>query len=238
MGDGEKPVNRQSSPPSFIPPVYVKEGSFYLSGYKGVAIWFAPMPMFEHGGYASTFKQLELTRTRFSSLVKLSALSMAITFVFGLLFWSLIWKLAPIPSAAYPYIDKMWPLQATMQVIWVRSTLPGEGGKVLEQIIQWKYIGVGFLTASLTYGLTCLVKAPTLLFYGFIGGIGTWPHFALPTFVGALLGRYYFARRFGAERWAAYTPVVLAGYGCGLGLVGMTSVALALIAKATEQIVF
>jgi hypothetical protein len=167
---------------------------------------------------------------------------MVVTFVFGFLFWSLIWKLAPIPSAAYPYVDKMWPFQATNQTIWVRSTLPGQEGKVLEQIIKWRYIGAGCLVAGITYGLITLVKAPTLLFYGFIGalgaGPGSWPHYAMPTFVGALLGRYYFARRFGRERWAAYAPVVLAGYGCGLGLVGMTSVAFALIAKATEQIVF
>lgn len=216
---------------------YVKEGSFYLSGYKGAAIWFAPLPMFEHGGMAATFKQLELTRTKFRSLIKLSILGTVITFVFGMIFWSLIWKLAPIPSGAYPYIDKIWPLQAMNQTLWVRSTLPGQTG-FLEEIVKIEYILAGFTFGWAMYGLIALFKIPTIFFYGFVGGFGTWIHYTLPTFVGAVLGRYYFSRRFGEEKWKAFTPVILAGYGCGLGLVGMTAVAFALVAKATEQILF
>ena len=76
------------------------------------------------------------------------------------------------------------------------------------------------------------------LFYGFIGGVGAWPHFLLPNFIGAMLGRYYFQQRFGENRWRAYTPILLAGYSCGMGLVGMSSIALALISKAVSSIVF
>jgi len=52
------------------------------------------------------------------------------------------------------------------------------------------------------------------------------------------LGRYHFQKRFGEERWRAYTPILLAGYSCGMGLVGMSSIALALISKAVSSIVF
>ena len=216
---------------------YVKEGCFYLSGYKGAAIWFAPLPMFEHGGVAATFKQLELTRTKFRSYVKLAVLGTVVTFVFGLMFWTLIWKLAPIPSAAYPYIEKMWPLQAMNQTLWVRSTLPGQSG-LLEKIVKWEYILAGFTFGWTMYGALTLLKVPMVFFYGFVGGFGTWIHYTLPSFIGAILGRYYFRKRLGVEKWTAYTPVLLAGYGCGLGLIGMTAVAFALVAKATEQIVF
>lgn len=216
---------------------YIKEGSFYLSGYKGAAIWFAPIPMFDHGGGAATFKQLELTRTKFTSLIKLSMLSMVVTILFGFIFWSLIWKLAAVPSSAYPYIEKIWPLNAMNQTLWVRSTLPGQE-LFLEKIVKWEYIATGFGFGWVMYGLVALLKIPSLFFYGFIGGFGGLIHYSLPSFVGAMLGRYYFQRKFGTEKWSAYTPVVLAGYGCGVGLVGMTAVAFALVAKATEQIAF
>ena len=49
---------------------------------------------------------------------------------------------------------------------------------------------------------------------------------------GALLGRYYFERRFGKKRWRQYVPILMAGYGCGMGLVSMLAIALALISKS------
>ena len=73
---------------------------------------------------------------------------------------------------------------------------------------------------------------------GFIAGLGTFPHFVFPQFAGALLGRYYFRKRFGKERWRAYAPILLAGYSCGMGLIGMTAVGLVLISKAVSQIAY
>ena len=218
---------------------YAREGSFYLSGYKGVAIWFAPVPLFDHSGVVATFRQLELTRTRFPSIVKLYILSLLLLIVFSFLFYALIWKLAPIPSAAYPFVEKMWPLQATMETIWIKSTLPG-GSDVIGQLIRWEYIGAGMGFTVAMYGVLTLLKAPPLLFYGLVAGLGTgaWIHYTLPTFIGAMLGRFYFRRRFGENRWRAYAPVILAGYGCGLGLIGMAAVSLVLIAKSTSQIMF
>ena len=36
---------------------YLREASFYLSGYEGAGIWFAPVPIFQWGYEAQTFKQ-------------------------------------------------------------------------------------------------------------------------------------------------------------------------------------
>ena len=218
---------------------YAREGSFYLSGYKGAEIWFAPVPMFDHSGMVATFRQLELTKTKFGSLAKLSVMSLLLLLLFSAIFYSLIWKLAPIPSSAYPYVERIWPLQATMETLWIKSTLPG-GGDLLGQIIRWDYIGAGAATAGVLYGVLTLLNAPPLLFYGLIAGLGTgaWIHYTLPTFIGAMLGRYYFSRQYGESAWRAYAPVLLAGYGCGLGLIGMASVSFVLIAKATSQILF
>ena len=216
---------------------YLKEASFYLSGYQGAAVWFAPIPLFDHGSGAATFRQLELTRTTFGSLVKLSALTMVVMLVCSFIFWSAIWKLAPIPSSAYPFVQKMWPLDATYQAMWIKSTLPG-GGSLIENIVKWPYVLSGAGVGTVFYIMLAAFRAPTLLFYGFVSGLGTWPHYAFPQFAGALLGRYYFRRRFGEVRWQAYAPILLAGYSCGIGLIGMTSVGVVLISKAVSQIVY
>ena len=217
---------------------YLREGSFYLSGYKGAAVWFAPIPLFQWGYEAAAFKQLELTRTRFSSIVKLAAVTLLIMFACSFIFWSFIWKLGPIPSSAYPFVQKFWPFHATMQAFWAKSTLAEGGNQMVTEIIRWDYILIGAVSSCGILGLLSAFKAPIAVFYGFIGGVGAWPHFVFPNFIGALLGRYYFQRRFGEQRWRSYTPILLAGYSCGMGLVGMTSIAMALISKAVSSIVF
>ena len=217
---------------------YLREGSFYLSGYQGAAVWFAPIPLFQWGYEAAAFKQLELTHTRFGSIVKLAAVTLLIMFACSFIFWTFIWKLGPIPSSAYPFVQKFWPFHATMQAFWAKSTLTEGGNELVTQIIRWDYILLGALGSGGLLGILHLFKAPVALFYGFIGGVGAWPHFVIPNFIGALLGRYYFQRRFGAQKWRSYTPILLAGYSCGMGLVGMTSISLALISKAVSSIVF
>ncbi|MFP6590354.1 MAG: hypothetical protein VCE12_07510 [Candidatus Latescibacterota bacterium] len=74
-----------------------------------------------------------------------------------------------------------------------------------------------------------LFKLPTVLLYGFISGLGNLPHALIPEMVGALVGRYYFERRFGWREWRRRTPVLAAGFACGMGLIGMTGVAIALL---------
>ena len=70
------------------------------------------------------------------------------------------------------------------------------------------------------------------------GGTGALPHDTIPTFIGACLGKFYFAKRLGAEKWAQYAPVLLAGFACGTGLVSMGAIALALISKAVQPLPF
>ena len=90
----------------------------------------------------------------------------------------------------------------------------------------------------MAYGLIAVAGLPTALFYGLVGGVVLWPHYTIVVFAGALLGRYYFAKKLGAERWRRYTPVLAAGYYCGVGLIGMAAAALALIGKAVTPLTF
>ena len=103
---------------------YVREASFLLSGYKGASVWFAPIPMHNHGRGVEGFRQLELTRCKFGSRVRVTALNLVVMLFCSFLFWSMIWRLGPIPSSAYPFIQMMWPFHATFQAMWAKSTIP------------------------------------------------------------------------------------------------------------------
>ncbi len=214
----------------------VREGTFILSGYRGADIWFAPVPYFNHGATAQEFKQLELTRTKFTSWYKAEFTSLIIMLFCSFLFWSIIWRMSPIPSSSYPFVQKMWPMDAMFQSLWATSTL-GEGKNWMIEAIKFKYIFNSSVIGMALYFLLMAVKAPISLFYGIVGGVSVFPHMALPMFIGALLGRFYFARKVGPN-WKRYTPIILAGYSCGMGLVGMVSIAVALIAKTICQIIF
>ena len=217
---------------------YLSQASFYLFYRGGKAdIWYAPIPLYQAGHMAETFKQLELTKTTFGSYVKMVALTLVVMLVCSFIFWSLVWRLAPIPSGAYPFVQKMWPFDATFQAMWTKSTLPG-ASNWLKDVIKPEYIGVGLLWATVMYVVLVPLGIPTQTFYGLVMGLTTQPHYVLPTFIGAVLGRRYMARRFGVKQWKAYAPILVAGYSCGVGLIGMTSIAIALISKATSQIVY
>ncbi len=105
---------------------FIREGTFIFSGYRGVDVWFAPLPLYMWGGGAQQFKQLELTRSKFKGLVKAQAMAAGVMLVCSFFFYSLIWSLAPIPSESYPYVQKMWPYFATGQSLWVSSTLASD----------------------------------------------------------------------------------------------------------------
>jgi hypothetical protein len=56
----------------------------------------------------------------------------------------------------------------------------------------------------------------------------------LPEFLGALLGRYYFQKKFG-QPWKQYIIVFFAGYSCGIGLIMMLSLGLVFMSKSVFQ---
>ncbi|MCM8772436.1 MAG: OPT/YSL family transporter [Candidatus Omnitrophica bacterium] len=215
---------------------YVREASFILSGYKGADIWFAPVPYFNHGYLAQLFKQLELTRTKFTSWYKAEFTALGIMLFCSFLFWSIIWKMAPIPSSTYPFAQKMWPMSAIFNALWATSTLEG-GAKWMIEAIKLKPILNSGIAMFLLYGIFNILKIPAGFFYGIVGGITSMPHFAFPMFIGALLSRFYLRKKIGPN-WDRYRPIILAGYACGFGLIGMISIAVALIAKTIFQIIY
>jgi len=152
------------------------------------------------------------------------------------LFWAYIWGSGPkIPSDAYPYAQKMWHRRALSQSMWISSTLPEAAEEsLLFKAIKFPLIGYGFGFGIVGYAALRLAGLPTLALYGFISGLGFLPHFMIPEMMGALLGRYYFAKKFGRKQWLRSVPVLMAGFMCGMGLIGMVGAAIALLSAAVK----
>jgi hypothetical protein len=217
---------------------YVRQAAFILSGYnKGVDIWFLPVPIADYGRRTVFYRQAELTGTRFWSIWKAELILVPIILIASILFAQFIWGLAPIPSAAYPYADKMWELNAATQCVMYTATM-GRFSKFQEAFNPW-YLAAGTGVGLSLFGIMSILNLPTMMMYGLLKGLNqaALPHVIPLQFVGALIGRFYFERRMGL-RWRQYIPVVAAGFACGMGLITVLGVGVNFLAKSVIKIPF
>jgi heme A synthase len=56
--------------------------------------------------------------------------------------------------------------------------------------------------------------------------------------IGALLARFYFWKKYGKKQWRLYAAVLSVGFACGMALMGMASIAIALIQKSVSVLIF
>jgi len=215
---------------------FLKETVFITSGYRQVDIWFAPIPLFDLGWTAQRFRELELTRTRFTSIIKAELLMLPIIFLCSFLFWWFFWHVNQIPSDQFPFASRLWPVAARQA--YLIFTANSNEQSLLLQAIKPVTIGVSVLVGIGVFSIFSVVGIPATVFYGMIGGICAPLHAGLPLLIGALLSKYYFTKKFGADKWKRYLPVLAAGFSCGMGLAGMTAVAMSLVAQCTRELPF
>jgi hypothetical protein len=213
----------------------VKEAAIILSGYKGIDIWLAPIPVGQYAGQVSSFRSTELTGTNLFSNIKSYALTMPLGFLLSFVFWAFIWKSGAIPSDLYPYAQKMWELNAKNTVLLYSSTMATEGVKPLFfQALHPMVMGGAFSFSLVVYIILSAFKLPVMAVFGFVQSVGSMPHSFILIIVGALLGKFFFRRKFGEKRFLQMVPVLLAGYGTGVGLVALIGVAINLIVSAVS----
>jgi hypothetical protein len=353
---------------------FVREATIILSGYRGVDIWFIPFPIGNYGAQTQKFREIELTGTKFTSIMRAEIFMVPIILFTSFLYGSYIWKLAPIPSASYPYAQLIWRLRAYQQCLFITGTMKSElnvasqeadwtpanlieeewwywrtrlvdstwldsdgkygkvgpwsetsvfytyfdpsepdiaadrflrdavdpnaeiqGGlpslspvsPVMDQIARsprpnlrvkaveaipagWHYyfevdtdplftsswiqrstdepwlfralkpeviaIGAGFGVVSFT--VLSVLGLPILLIFGFVRSLTVLPHFIVTEIVGALLARYYFWNKYGKKEWRQYAPILAVGFACGMALMGMAAVGVALIQKSVSVLLF
>jgi hypothetical protein len=224
----------------FVSLPMVREASFIAGakyfGYHGIEIWYAPIPIHNYGEATVNFRQIELTGTSIRGIIKAEMVAFPVVLVASLLFSQFLWRLAPIPSANYPYAQELWHLQALNTLLMQTSTL--EGNSLFYQALNGLYVLSGVGLGVLAYTILSIFGLPVLLIYGVVRGLGqTSPHGHLLELLGALLGRFFFYKRFGAM-WRQYAPVLLAGFSCGMGLTGMFAMGLALILKSLGRLAY
>jgi len=222
---------------------FVREGAFILSGAKGLDIWLAPIPIENYGQMTQSFRVNELTGVSFWSLIKAELVAIPILFLLSGLFWAFIWRSGAIPSDAYPYAQVQWEYMSKNNVLLYSSTFvaPGEdpeskslADSQFMKAIHPKTIGVGAGFTIITFAVLNILGLPVMLIYGFVRGVGQFPHILLLEIVGALLGRYYFQKKFGRSEFLRMVPAVMAGYFTGVGLISMATIALTLIKNAVS----
>jgi hypothetical protein len=224
----------------FVSLPLVREASFIAGakyfGYSGIEIWYAPIPIHNYGEATVQFRQIELTGTSLRGIIKAEIVVFPIVMIASLLFSQFLWRLAPIPSASFPYAQELWHLQALNTLLMQTSTL--EGNSLFYQALNASYVMAGSVFGLIIYGVLTIFGLPVLLIYGVVRGLGqSTPHGMILEVAGALLGRFYFLKRYGAM-WRQYAPVLLAGFSCGMGLAGMFAMGCTLILKSLSRLAY
>ena len=213
---------------------FITELAFILSGYTGVKIWFIPIPKSNYGLQVVSYKQAELLGCKFGSIWKAQIFLFPVIILSTVFFSSFIWGLAEIPSAVYPYTMEIWDLNAKNTCLLYSATL-GEYSQFKEALGFGRFIS-GFASAAVLMSILGWFGAPTMLFFGMVRGLGqTTPHTVLPNFIGALIGKYCFERKYGRE-WRKMIPVVSSGFFVGTGLISILSVGFVFLAKAVSTV--
>jgi len=226
---------------------FIKETAFLMSGARGIEVWLAPIPLDNYGYQAQAFRVNELTGVHFWSLFKTDLVALPILFGLSLLFWGFIWHSDAVPSEMFPAAQVKWELQAKNQILLYSSTYvaPGEdpdeksmADSEFMKAIHPFVIGSGFFGIIVAFALLSAFGLPIMLIYGFMRGLGQLPHYMFVEIIGALVGRYYFRKKYGQKEFLRAAPTVLAGYFTGVGLIGMATIALRLIKAAVSSAPF
>ena len=209
--------------------------AYILSGFQGAQIWFAPVPLTDHSIAVRSFREMELIGVRISGIIRTELMAIPILLVCSIVFSQMIFRLAAIPSDAYPYTVEVWRLQALNSALTITATM--EGSSPFMEAIKPPVIGSGLAVGLLSFILLSFLHLPTFLVYGAVRGMnGAVPGHLFFELIGALIGRFYLEKKFGHQAYKKYVMIMVAGWSAGMGLVAMAAVAVALIAKSTTTL--
>jgi hypothetical protein len=207
--------------------------ALYLSGYRGVAAWvFTPiiggLPSSEGGspGWVYMIKVGSLTGTRPADVLKALIFTIIIYNILSFVWMEFFWRIAPIPSAAYPYALSTWPTGIINSAVW----MTGQIG-VKPWLFYYSFFGV--LAISLAGEAASKFLGLPFSSVGLITGMGMTPPSSLALFIGSALNKFLLPRFFGEKRWGENKSAMAAGLVSGEGLAAAIAVAISLIMKAT-----
>lgn len=182
------------------------------TNYKGVNGWFlSPVvitPSFG-GDVAFNFKFSQLTKSSFIGFLKLFFIVGPISIAFSIIFTQLLWNMAPIPSAAYPWSAIEWPRRTMYRAIWITRP-PG--------VFRLDWMIYGALAGSGLYGLLSILGLPaSTILVSALAGMSMLPPMAMNMVIGYLI-RLVLERLIGKEIYNKYKFTIVAGISAGSGL--------------------
>jgi len=202
---------------------YIQHMLYLAMDYRGIDAWYLVTPTVSGGGWASWWKLSKLTKTSFSSFVKLYLLAIPITIILSFVFTTTFWRLAPIPSGFYPAVERTWPLGIVQQSIWITRP-PG--------VFRFDWLSASALITVGIYGLLEILHLPSLsLLVSFAGGFMMLPPAAIAALIG--IGVSLAIKRIMGKKWfIQYRYTIAAGIAAGEGVAVAIGVAFLLISKS------
>jgi len=176
------------------------------------------------GGGAQTIKAALLTGTKPSDVVKVWVIAFLAGTLVNFLSLDMFWRIAPIPSSAYPSTVVSMPATAMIDALLVTRGL-----RISPQMLAG--------SAAVTVALAAAIEALGRLLKvgvsasGLMIGLFSPPITAIPMFAGSALSSLVLRRRFG-ERWDQAKNVVVAGVLLGEGLAATVAVISLMLLKA------
>jgi len=178
---------------SSFPSDYLQNLIYYLSGYSGVDIWFAPTttpwPGIEK---LKWFKTAQLTETKADSILKTYWFILPFAIIIGFFYVQIFWSIAPIPSGRYPGVRIFWDINATMHSLWIRGQLAGLFNPY--SVLISFFIGLG-----LYFGLN-FIHSPITLTALFAGASQITP-ISVTMLIGAVLAKIFCRVFHVSEEW-------------------------------------
>ena len=197
------------------------------SGCREAGVWFMPYFTLSDSGadWCAAMKLADLTSTRYSDYIKAYLITSIVGLIMAFIYVQMLWTMAEMPSAVYPWLQASWPVQTLFALWWAKLGITGVSN------IDPLLVAGGAGVVALLFSVSEILHLPFSLI-GFIVGVGLIPPFAVTQFLGAIIGRFLLRRLLGKERWDKYVTIIFAGLSIGEGIMITFSAALAMIMKA------
>ncbi len=210
-----------------VEPPYVREGLIIATAPKGIDIWFAPWPIaLGASAWAQDFKTAELTGCTPRSLIIAKLIAYPVGMLFSLVFMSIFWSIAPIPSSQYPYTTATLPVWANQFCIWISASLSYSGvaqlspatQSIIGQLfnVQWMAITVAVFVALFILGK--ISRRLDLSLIGVAVGMVTPIPFTMSLLAGGLIAKWV-KHKSGPDWFARNRNIIVAGLAVGEGVV-------------------
>jgi hypothetical protein len=203
---------------------YIAEGTILASGYNGISAWlFNPYVGGVLGArWTNVTKVAYLTGSKPSDFFKAYLIALPITWIAHMIYVSLFWNMAPIPSALYPWALIQWPINLQMSCLFITRKLT---------VFRPELILASFAVMT-TIGMLGEFAPFPFSLLGLVTGCTTLPPMAISLFIGSSLGNIILRKLGGDEWWNNYRSVIVAGLGAGQGIIIGISTALALVGRS------